>query len=334
MKTILTLTTIILTLALTGCGSSGGENTTALYIELQGDEDMTVFQSTEYIEHGATAYSQQDGEFEALIEGEVDTTTPNTYIINYSAKDSAGNTASTKRYVTVVDSSQIETTNVDVLALYSPGTWESDNVRPGDPETYINHSFAVVNEMYLMSDTKTSFTLVGVQEYNIDDTITSEEALSKITQDTNAQNIRAQLAADQLVLFRPYADDGYCGLAWINKDFSADHSVAHVSIDCTPRTIAHEIGHNLGLNHGYMPQPYEDALYAYKQYSIGHHVEGSFGTLMTYASQLGDVHENVFSNPDLLCGDDQLCGILEGEPRAANAAKSIREVRTKIAGYK
>lgn len=70
-------------------------------IVLNGDAEITIDEGTEYIEHGATASDNCDGEIEVKIDGVVDINKAGTYIINYSATDAENNTASITRTVTI-----------------------------------------------------------------------------------------------------------------------------------------------------------------------------------------------------------------------------------------
>ena len=70
-------------------------------ITLNGDEKITLFEGDTYIEHGATATDDRDGEVPVSISGEVDTSVAGTYLVTYSASDSAGNESSVTREVIV-----------------------------------------------------------------------------------------------------------------------------------------------------------------------------------------------------------------------------------------
>ncbi|WP_299266465.1 BspA family leucine-rich repeat surface protein [uncultured Psychrosphaera sp.] len=109
------LAVVTLTLSLAACGggsSSGGdssdgeviiEDTTAPVITLNGESEITIELNSVYSELAATATDDTDDNVEVSITGEVDTSTVGTYIITYTATDSAGNIATLTLTIHVVD---------------------------------------------------------------------------------------------------------------------------------------------------------------------------------------------------------------------------------------
>ncbi|MBD3790521.1 MAG: DUF5011 domain-containing protein [Campylobacterales bacterium] len=70
-------------------------------ITLNGEANLTITNGEAYVELGATAMDNRDGDVNVTISGSVDTTQAGTYTIIYTAVDSAGNSASKTRTVTV-----------------------------------------------------------------------------------------------------------------------------------------------------------------------------------------------------------------------------------------
>lgn len=81
---------------------SSPQDITAPTITLNGSSAVTINLGSEYIEQGATAFDDRDGEVSITISGNVDTSTIGEYLITYSAQDEAGNAASAIRTVAVV----------------------------------------------------------------------------------------------------------------------------------------------------------------------------------------------------------------------------------------
>jgi len=76
-------------------------DTIALEIILNGQNPITLTVGDTYIEAGATAKDNIDGNLNATITGSVDTTKVGTYTLTYTATDSAGNRAIKKRTIIV-----------------------------------------------------------------------------------------------------------------------------------------------------------------------------------------------------------------------------------------
>ncbi len=79
-----------------------GSDATAPVITLQGEAEMTLYQGEAFTDEGATAVDDVDGEVSVTTEGTVDTDTVGTYVITYSATDTAGNIANEIRTVNVI----------------------------------------------------------------------------------------------------------------------------------------------------------------------------------------------------------------------------------------
>lgn len=101
---------LFLSFTLSACGSSDSEptpepvaDTTAPVVTLNGDESITLYVGEEYVEQGATAEDDVDGELSVEINGTVDTSTADTYTLTYSATDSSGNTGEASRTVIVAE---------------------------------------------------------------------------------------------------------------------------------------------------------------------------------------------------------------------------------------
>ncbi len=87
-----------------GLTSSAPADTTPPVVTLNGSAALTTSQGTTFTDPGATATDDTDGDLTSKIKetGTVDTTTLGLYTLTYSATDSAGNTGTASRVVSVV----------------------------------------------------------------------------------------------------------------------------------------------------------------------------------------------------------------------------------------
>ena len=86
---------------LVACGDPS--DTTAPVITLNGTSPMTHEQATEFIDPGATVTDNVDSNLSISVDGEVNSGVAGDYTLTYSATDTAGNSASETRVVTVQD---------------------------------------------------------------------------------------------------------------------------------------------------------------------------------------------------------------------------------------
>ena len=125
---------LFLALLIVACGSddssddSGGNDSTAPIITLNGQAIATINLNSTYTDAGATATDKVDGDLTSSIvtTGVVNTSIEGDYIITYTVSDTSGNTATTTRQVIVVEDT---TLNAQLI-----GTWVGDFIDPENNE--------------------------------------------------------------------------------------------------------------------------------------------------------------------------------------------------------
>ena len=121
--------------------------------------------------------------------------------------------------------------------------------------------------------------------------------------------------------------------AWLNDDQDPDWAYAMVPMDCSADSTAHEVGHNLGLDHSHRQG--DEGQFGF---SVGHGVDEEFVTIMAYGSFFGDPDtELYYSNPTIHdCGINSTfdCGVPIDEPEPAYAAESIRRVMEAVSNFR
>ena len=76
---------------------------TSPVLSLIGSSPLLLNQGDIYVEYRASAFDERDGLLDVSISGSVNTNVPGTYMVDYSAQDKAGNSASVTRTVVVLD---------------------------------------------------------------------------------------------------------------------------------------------------------------------------------------------------------------------------------------
>lgn len=133
-------------------------DTTAPVITLIGSANIQLTVGDSYVEQGAAASDDTDGDItnQISISGSVDTNAAGTYILTYSVSDAAGNSASAIRTVEVSDVSALicesdtianHVTTSRAKILYGSLYYSTDTV-----QTYLGSTFVNANDVILMKE--------------------------------------------------------------------------------------------------------------------------------------------------------------------------------------
>lgn len=231
------------------------------------------------------------------------------------------------------------TTTIEVLALITPGV-EAQFV---DADLRIQHLFNTTNDIARTSEVDVEFVMSHLEVVSYPDGIGTTDALDDLTFATHASlshipALRDSHAADLVVLFRPYVNDGHCGYAWVggyqqNGDFShpaeADYGYAVVAANCSDYTLMHELGHNLGLAHSRREDPSGGTF----SYALGHGEDNDFVTVMATPTEFNATQLPFLSSPDLSCNASP-CGIAHDQTFGADAVRAVNHTAPQVAQYR
>jgi len=226
-------------------------------------------------------------------------------------------------------------TAIDVLALHTPSFAQ---LYDGEAETRIHHVMMVADGIYRDSGTGVRLRLVGIGELDVEnENAEAGDLLDEVRDSPEVNEQRDSHGADLVVMFTPKPPDAsLCGIAYIagvspgrgrTRGYLAGTSpYSLVYGDCGGSTLAHEIGHNLGLGHSF-----EQNSVGTFRWARGHHVDALqlTGTVMTYAPFKFDS----FSDPRRDCGGSP-CGKDRHALDGADAVASINAVRFQVAGFR
>lgn len=229
------------------------------------------------------------------------------------------------------------TTEIKLLVLTTDGL---DSLY-ADPTLRINHLVNFSNRMLTDSGVNLVLTLAQQQRVTYPDELDVETALNDLTAGshsafTNVASLRTAAGADLVVLMRPYANDGRCGIAWIggyltNGDLSNSNEYGYsvVSPNCSDYTLLHELGHNLGLGHSRA----EGASAGSLDYGRGHGESGNFATVMSSPSFYAAPRVPRLASPLTDCMGSP-CGISRtNTTQGADAVYAVQQTMDQVAAY-
>ena len=232
------------------------------------------------------------------------------------------------------DSTPADST-IDVLVMYTPGLRK---VYDGDPTTRIQHEFAMANAILANSAVQAQFRVVGMVEVQVDES----KEVSQSNPDVRLQQLERH-GADLDVLFRPLPfGSSACGFAFVGGWRKQgvfelrweQNKFATVFSNCGAATLAHELGHLMGLGHS----AWQLDVGTWR-WSRGHAVDNDFGTVMTYGPRRGEyIRLDVYSSPSSACTglleQEKPCGQDRADENGADAVTSLNGVRFQVAAYR
>ena len=248
---------------------------------------------------------------------------------------------------------------VDLMFLYTQRFL--NDIGSASPETEINALVQLANEMYANSGAVVEFRAVHYEQtdYVIDSPDLASTYADLIAHtDATLQTIpalRTATGADITVLIDGLipANASICGMGtiagiieglsfkgelfhpyWTDQEiytamFMPGKSRAS-NYTCSDNTFAHELGHNLGLDHSRRESSYNSGTFGW---SRGHGVDGSFVTIMATASSFpGSTELPLFSNPLNSDCNGLPCGVSRNNiEQGADAVLSINTTRFQVA---
>ncbi len=229
---------------------------------------------------------------------------------------------------------------IDVLAVIAHGA----DALYADPAGRVRHLVNVSNDILSSAGTRIELRLTHVARAAYPDGIGATDALDDLTFGSHESlapiaALRNATGADMTVLFRPYANDGYCGFAWVGgqntmgnfaNPSEADYAYSVVSLNCSDYVLLHELGHNMGLVHSRRENPAGGSY----PHGAGYGVDGVFTTVMATPSAFNAPQLPVLSSASRTC-IGYPCGVVHTDAvNGSEAARALEHVGAQIAAYR
>lgn len=209
---------------------------------------------------------------------------------------------------------------VDLLVVYDTYSKQQFN---NQPDTAIRSWIDQINMAMQNSQVDVQVRLVGTVEHDVAGADMSA-VLGNLRVDGFVAQKRNEVGADYVTMID---NTGNCGVGYVAVDKNWAFNV--VGPKCGALAMAHELGHTMGLMHSRRQGDTGGARYSY---GMGHGVDNSFATIMTYEWLFNAPKVAKYSNPRISCNGFP-CGIPEGQANSADAARAVNNVRSEIAGF-
>ena len=176
---------------------------------------------------------------------------------------------------------------IDVLGVYP------DHVSQlvSDPTAMFISNIEYANRALQNSGATYRYNLVHVEAINwANDQSLGSTELSSLRADPAVAALREQYGADLVAGIVPQSN-GLCGIGYLAikrtdtevHAYGANYAYSLTGHSCGGRSMAHEMGHNMGLNHSYA----QGSSGTLAPWARGHGVNGQFVTIMAYQSAYG-----------------------------------------------
>lgn len=159
------------------------------------------------------------------------------------------------------------------------------------------------NTAFINSNMTARFFLAHTAEVSYNDSGNIDNDLTWVTSNATVASLRNTYSADMVSLIVNNGG-GYCGIGWVQRNPGAgfaNYAFQATALGCLANsTLAHEHGHNMGMEHDPASAGISPAGASYP-WSFGHYVNGSFRTIMSYnVCSISCPRVLHFSNPDVL----------------------------------
>lgn len=221
---------------------------------------------------------------------------------------------------------------VNVLFVYPDSLVD---IYPDNLHQRFDEVLAKTNQIYRNSDVKITLKNVGAIKVKYPDNKDAVTALYDLTYLKNdrfyeVHKQRYLLGADLVIFARAAKTSNLGGFSWINgyngiiSDF-VGFMYSYISIDHYNYVAAHEIGHNFGLRHSRLQDPFIGATF---DYALGYGLKEKYITIMAHRSSFNTENKvYLFSNPKLTC-ENSPCGVdASNTSQGANAALALNAIR-------